>query len=61
MNFGRQRREERRRPQVELNLLDDGAAGGGLLGRARRAWRLPALGAGLAVAVLLALRLGGHL
>ncbi len=61
MRFGRQRREERRRPQVEVNLLEDGTASGGGLARARRAWRLPALGVGIAVVALLALHFGGHL
>jgi hypothetical protein len=61
MIFRKERRDERRLPQVEVNLLDDGATNGGLLARARRAWRLPTLGAGLAVVALLVLRLGGHL
>ncbi|TMD88113.1 MAG: hypothetical protein E6I73_13330 [Chloroflexi bacterium] len=59
--FGRDRREERRRPQVEVNLLDGEATKSGLLARARRVWRLPVLGAGLVVAVAVALRLGNHL
>jgi hypothetical protein len=61
MIFGKERRDERRRPQVEINLLDDDARNGGLLATARRAWRLPALGAGLVMVALLVLRLGGHL
>jgi len=59
--FGKDRREERRRPQVEVNLLDGEMVKSGLLARARRVWRLPVLGAGLAVGVVLALRLGNHL
>jgi len=60
MNFRRQRREERRRPQVEVNLLDDNPMSTGLLARARRAWRLPAVGAALVVGAALALHFGGH-
>jgi hypothetical protein len=58
--FRKHRREERRRPQVEVNLLEREPGGGGLVALARRVWMVPALGAALALVAFVAVHFGGH-